>query len=159
MMLLFLMRHSGYVRNFESTLRLLCERGHQVHVAFQGRVKYAQLDPTDIAAQLADAYANFSYGEAHPRVEPWGLVGRELRLGLDYLRYLGPEYDQAPKLRQRAGIEAPPWVVQRAQKGALQRRLLAATLRAQNRAIPRSSVIDRFLQSQQPDVLAVTPLI
>ena len=46
MKLLFLMRHSGYVRNFESTLRLLCERGHSVHLAFQGKVKYAQLDPT-----------------------------------------------------------------------------------------------------------------
>ena len=34
MKILFLMRHSGYVWHFESTLRLLCERGHRVHLAF-----------------------------------------------------------------------------------------------------------------------------
>src|ERR1044071_6530805 len=111
--LLFLMRHSGYVRNFESTLRLLCERGHAVHVAFQGQVKYAQLDPTGIAQQLADAYPTFSHGTLPVRSDGWGLLGRELRLGLDYLRYLEPEYDHAPKLRERAGREAPAWLLAR----------------------------------------------
>ena len=33
MKILFFMRSTVYVRNFESTLRLLAERGHQVHVA------------------------------------------------------------------------------------------------------------------------------
>ena len=54
MRVLFLMRHSGYVRNFESTLRLLCERGHQVHVGFQGKTKYAQLDPANVGFRAAD---------------------------------------------------------------------------------------------------------
>src|SRR5688500_5362000 len=39
MKILFIMRHSGYVRNFESTLRLLCDRGHHVHLAFHVAVQ------------------------------------------------------------------------------------------------------------------------
>ena len=159
MKLLFVMRHAGYVRNFESTLRMLCARGHRVHVAFERKVKYAQLDPGDIAAQLAASVPGFSYGDVETRTDGWGLLGRELRLGLDYLRYLGPEYADAPKLRERAAIEAPADVVQRAQRGAVARRVLSATLRARNRAIPRSPAIDAFLREIQPDVVAVTPLI
>jgi FkbM family methyltransferase len=163
MKLLFVMRHSGYVRNFESTLRMLCERGHSVHLAFQGKVKYTQLDPTDIAAQLAAAYPSFSYGDITLRSDGWGLLGRELRLGLDYLRYLEPAYDNAPKLRERATREAPASVLERARRGglrsALARRALAARLRAMNRAIPRDREIDAYLRGMRPDVLAVTPLI
>src|SRR5262249_11014542 len=117
MNLLFVMRHSGYVRNFESTLRMLCDRRHRVHVAFQGKVKYAQLDPIDIAGRLAAQYPNFSCGEAPLREDGWGLLGREVRLGLDYLRYLRPEYRDAPKLRERATREAPPSVLARAERG------------------------------------------
>ena len=86
MKILFVMRHSGYVRNFESTLRMLCDRGHRVHVAFQGKVKYAALDPIDIAGQLSRQYRNFTHGEIPLRDDGWGLLGREVRLGLDYLR-------------------------------------------------------------------------
>lgn len=163
MRVLFVMRHSGYVRNFESTLRMLCDGGHTVHLAFQGKVKYAQLDPTDIARQLSDAYPNFSYGDIRLRSDGWGLLGRELRLGLDYLRYLEPGYDHAPKLRERAAREAPSSLLERARRGGLRavsgRRTMAAWLRAMNRAIPRDPEIDAYLRELRPDVLAVTPLI
>src|SRR5262245_47087383 len=140
MRVLFAMRHSGYVRNFESTLRMLCERGHRVHVAFQGKVKYAQLDPTDIAQQLAAQCPGFSHGAVTLRGDGWGLVGRELRLGLDYLRYLGPEYREAPKLRERARREAPSALLNGAQAGLRSttpgRWATAAWLSAMHRAIP-----------------------
>ena len=157
------MRHSGYVRNFESTLRMLCDRGHRVHVAFQGRVKYAQLDPTDIAQRLSEQHSNFSYGEAPMRTDGWGLLGRELRLGLDYLRYLTPEYRHAPKLRERARRDAPASVLARTERGVMRtaagRHALAAWLRAMNRAIPRDPEIDAFITKTRPNVIAVTPLI
>ena len=157
------MRHSGYVRNFESTLRMLCDRGHTVHVAFEGEAKYAQLDPIDIAGRLAAEHAGFSYSHLQPRSDAWGLLGRELRRGLDWLRYLGPEYRDAPKLRERVQRSAPPGVVARTQHGlgrtAIGRRALAAWLWAMNRAIPCDPQIDAFLRDMRPDVLAVTPLI
>ena len=163
MRVLFVMRHSGYVRNFEWVLRLLCERGHTVHVAFQRKTKYAQLDPGEIAAQLSTQYSTFSYGDISIRSDGWGLLGREMRLGLDYLRYLGPEYRDAPKLRERARREAPAWVLERSERSpmntAVGRKALAAWLRIVDRAIPRDPEIDAFIQSMRPDVLALTPLI
>jgi FkbM family methyltransferase len=163
MKLLFVMRHSGYVRNFESTLRLLCDRGHQVHLAFEGRVRYPQLDPTDIARQLATQYPALTYGAIEGRSDTWGAVGRELRLAADVLRYLGREYDDAPKLRERALREAPPALIERARRGVLAttagRRAYTGWLRAMNRAIAPDPAIDAYLRAQRPDVLAVTPLI
>jgi len=163
MKILWVMRHSGYVRNFESVLRMLCTRGHRVYLAFQSKTKYEQLDPTDIARQLSEEYPNFSSGDIQLRADGWGLLGREVRLGLDYLRYLRPEYDEAPKLRERARREAPPYVLERAERGALAnpagRRLIATWLRTIDRAIPRDTEIDAFLRKARPDVLAVTPLI
>src|SRR5688500_19766601 len=157
------MRHSGYVRNFESTLRLLCERGHRVHLAFEGQTKYAQLDPAGIAAQIAASSAGFTYGDAPGRADGWGLLGRELRLGVDYLRYLEPEYDDAPKLRERAERAAPPGLPERAKRRpwntGVGRRAYVAWQRALNRAIPTDPAIDRFLEGQAPDLVAVTPLI
>ena len=163
MKVVFVMRHAGYVRNFESTLRMLCDRGHRVHLAFQGKVKYAQLDPIDIAGRLSAQYSNFSCGETALRDDGWGLLGREVRLGLDYLRYLRPEYRDAPKLRERATREVPPSVLARAEKGvtssALGRAAMRMWLRGVNRAIPRDPDIDAFIQAMRPDVLALTPLI
>jgi hypothetical protein len=163
MTVLFVMRHSGYVRNFESTLRMLCERGHVVHLGFQGRTKYDQLDPTHIAQQLADRYPTFTYGEAPIRNDGWGLLGRDLRLGRDYLRYLRPEYRGAPKLRARATRDAPPWVVRRAERGLLAtsagRAVLSSSLLTMNSAIPRDPAIDRFVRESKADLLIVTPLI
>jgi len=163
MRVLFIMRHSGYIRNFESTLRMLCDRGHRVHLALQGTPRIAQLDPHDIARQLSEQYRSFSYGVAPPRTDQWSLVGRELRLGLDYLRYYGSEYRNAPKLRERAKRDVPASMLARSERGftgtAAGRRLLAAWLRAQDRAIPPAPEIDAFIRRIRPDVLAVTPLI
>ena len=163
MKILFVMRHAGYVRNFESTLRMLCDRGHHVHLAFQGTVKYAQLDPADIAQQLSNECSNFSYGYIPLRLDGWGLLGRELRSCQDYLRYLSPLYRSAPKLRERAKREAPPRVIARTSgglfSGQVGRRVYAAWLRAMDRAIPRDADIDAFLATMRPDVLVVTPLI
>jgi len=97
------------------------------------------------------------------REDGWGLLGREVRLGLDYLRYLRPEYRHAPKLRERARREAPPAVLARAEAGitgnGVGRAAMSAWLRAVNRAIPRDSAIDHCLRAMAPDVLALTPLI
>src|SRR5215510_2897184 len=163
MTVLFVMRHSGYVRNFESTLRMLSERGHVVHLALQGGTKYDQLDPTHIAQQLADRYPAFTYGEAPIRSDGWGLLGRDIRLGRDYLRYLTPEYRQAPKLRARARRDAPPWVARRTERGLLAtsvgRAVLSSSLRAMDAAIPTDAAIDAFIRQAKPDILIVTPLI
>src|SRR5215471_8867786 len=91
------MRHSGYVRNFESTLRLLCERGHTVRLAFQ-IPEHALFNSRDVAKELADEFPRFSRSVLPARADTWGYAAQDQRLGLDYLRYLTPEYRNAPKL-------------------------------------------------------------
>src|SRR5262245_52746481 len=103
----FVMRHSGYIRNFESTLRLLCERGHTVHLALQIARTHWLLDARDVGQQLSDEYPLFSRGPIPVRDDAWGYAARELRLSLDFLRYLEPEYRSAPKLRERATRDVP----------------------------------------------------
>src|SRR5262249_55190267 len=117
--ILFLMRHSGYIRNFESTLRMLCDRGHTVQLACQSAEPHALLDPDDVAQQLSDEYQRFSRVTITQREDAWGRVARDLRLSLDYLRYLTPTYRNTPKLLARARREAPAALVQRTQRGVL----------------------------------------
>ena len=149
MKILFVMRHSGYVRNFESTLRMLCERGHTVDLAFQIAGTHWLLDPSDMTTQLADTYPRFSRSTIPVRDDAWGYVARELRLGLDYLRYLGPAYRNAPKLRERAEREVPDYLLERTKRGPGKtpegRALLGGMLRTLLRAIPTDARIDAFL--------------
>jgi hypothetical protein len=160
---LWVMRHSGYLRNFESTLRMLCDRGHAVHLAFQIGETHWLLDASDAAGQLSERYRQFSRGTIPLREDSWGLVARELRLGIDYLRYLGPAYHDAPKLRARATREVSEALLKRTERGVFStgmgRAALSRWLRYQHRAIPCDLRIDAFLEANRPDALVVTPLI
>jgi FkbM family methyltransferase len=163
MKILFVMRHSGYVRNFESTLRMLCDRGHKVDLAFQIGGTHWLLDRSDVTRELADTYPRFSRSVVPVRDDSWSYVARELRLGLDYLRYLGPEYRNAPKLRARAERDVPEYLLRQSKRGAFStatgRAMLGGALRTALRAIPTDARIDAFLEVHRPHVLALTPLI
>src|SRR5574342_621417 len=109
MKVLFFMRSTVYVRNFESTLRLLAERGHRVHVAAD---VHRELDPTDLIGRLCREYEGITHGPVPaPQSQQWPQLGVALRGALDYLRYLRPEYRDAPKLRRRAEVKAPSFVM------------------------------------------------
>src|SRR5262245_8460401 len=138
------MRSTVYVRNFESTLRLLAERGHEVHVVAERR---DELDPSDLMGRLCRECPSISYSMPLPMLATeWSRLGFELRRGLDYLRYLGPEYQDAPKLRHRAELKAPAFVTEgmglRLTATSRRRRLLAAVLRAGDRAVPLDPEIE-----------------
>ena len=159
MKILFIMRHSGYIRNFESALRLLCARGHQVHVGYNSKMRNWLLYISDIGQQIAADHPGFSQGPVPIRDDGWGLLGREVRFGLDYMRYLTPEYRDAPKLRRRVERDVARPITRVALRGDATRRRLGQVLRAIDRSIPTSSAIDQFMDEQRPDLLLVTPLI
>jgi hypothetical protein len=88
MKILFCLRSTVYARNFESTLRMLAERGHDVHIVADRH----WADSDDLVRRLCSAYpfdpllgARRSYRSTRGRS-----FGSELRAGIDYLRYLGP---------------------------------------------------------------------
>ena len=161
MRILFFMRSTVYVRNFESTLRLLAERGHQVHVIAH---LHHELDPTDLMGRLCRECAGITHSEPAVTLDgEWPEVGFELRRGLDYLRYLEPEYADAPKLRRRAEYKAPPFVItpvaQRLSATSGGRRLLRRLLEAANRAVPVNPAAVRLIAEHRPDLVLVTPLV
>jgi hypothetical protein len=163
MKLLFILRHAGFVRNFESALRMLCERGHRVHVGFMiTKERHWMADSTDRARHLSADYPNFSYSSVPVREDEWGLLGAALRASSDYLRYLTPTYRNAPKLRERAAEDALPSVLY-VTRGPLDtapgRALVRASCRFLERCIPVSEEIDAFVGEQRPDLMLFCPLI
>src|SRR2546423_7934422 len=109
MRILFVMRHGGYVRNFEWVLRLLAERSHQVHLGFErGRA-------TGMAERIVRGRAGFQLpdrlreetggavdnGIVPTRDDRWRSFAFGLRQSVSYLRYLSPAYRDAAKLRER----------------------------------------------------------
>jgi hypothetical protein len=158
---LFFMRSTVYVRNFESVLRLLAERGHHVHVV---AAAHDRLDPTDLIGRLSSDHETITHGAPPvPLARRWPRLGFELRRGLDYLRYLEPEYRDAPKLRRRAEQKVPAFVTsaigRRLAASRSGRRLLRGIVRRADRAVPRDPAIDAFIRQHDPDLVLVTPLV
>jgi hypothetical protein len=161
MRVLFVMRSTVYVRNFESTLRLLAARGHQVHVV---ATPHYALDPTDLIGRLCRECPAITSSSPPPRRESrWSSLGVGLRRSLDYLRYLQPEYRGATKLRHRAEQKAPRFVIAVLGRPLVDTRvgrwLLGQVIRGCDRAVPRDPAVDAFVRAHQPDLLLVTPLV
>ena len=155
------MRSNIYARNFESTLRLIAERGHSVHVVAE---THEHLDPTDLLGRLCREYSGITHGQPpSPESSRWIQLGLELRKGLDYLRYFGPEYRDAPKLRMRAELKLPVFASSAAWRTLVRtpagRGVLVRFLRTADRALPPDSAITTFIRERQPDLVVVTPLV
>ena len=108
MRILFFMPHAGHARNFESTLRMLADRGHAIHVAMhRSETKDMRYVGELLAALIAEHPSiDASFVPARAKAE-WPEVGVRLRRGLDYLRYLEPAYADAAKPRERAATRVP----------------------------------------------------
>jgi len=165
MKVLFVMRHEGFVRNFESTLSLLAERGHEVHVAFDGPFAHARVDgrPGIVERLAAERPTSITFGPAPRRVrEPWPGLGVRLRLAADYLRYLSPRYAEATKLRARAAEHVGPLargMGRLADRWAGGPAALVRLLRHLDACLPVSRSASAFVRERRPDVLLVTPLV
>lgn len=161
MRILFLGRHYVYFRNYEGVIRLLAERGHRIHLAVE---RGETLGGMALVEALAQTYSGVTFGEAPGRADDdWAWLSERLRLGLDYLRYQHPIFDQAHKLRARARERTPGAFIG---LGSVVRRLggwfrecAAWLIRRLESALPPDPDVERYLASQQPDLLLLTPLI
>ena len=171
MRVLFVMRHGGYVRNFEWVLRLLAERSHQVKLGFerdraQGmaeRIQRGRADfPLPERLQLETDGA-VTYGLVPTREDRWRSLSFGLRQSVSYLRYLAPTYRNAGKLRGRWARGTPRVTVQLARLPLLRSRaglaVLARVLRFAERLVPRCREIDKYLRPDEFDLVIVTPLV
>ncbi len=161
MKILFFVRHPLYLRNYESVLRLLADRGHVVHLAFTPMHK--EVDD-GLAVTLTLDYRSISRSESPARRDWWWPVGDALRSFVDFLRFQHPRFSKAPALVGRAGRRIP-WMVRLAftKIGPLRSRpaiaLLTAVARLVERSIPPDSACRRFIGEQAPDLVILTPMV
>jgi hypothetical protein len=159
--ILFAALHNGYYRNIESVVDALAARGHQLFLGAERRD--SALGGHSIVERLGAKYPNVTYGPVASREQKTRFLASKVRLTLDYLRYLEPEYAGTPALRRRASVRTPSGFVWLAEHGVLatasSRRLLARALHAIDRTIPPSPSIERFLDEQRPDAVIITPLV
>jgi hypothetical protein len=100
--ILLSMRNFWYVRVYESVVRALAARGHQIHLLIGH-----DPDPTGQWTPSADALVaaspNITMAFARRSIDDeWLDLRLMLRLGSDYVRFVQPEYLDAPILRARA---------------------------------------------------------
>jgi hypothetical protein len=160
MRILLVVRHFTYARNFESVLRQLAGDGHQVHVAAERDESFGGREMLD---RLAAEYPSITVGETPGRSDVWADVLTRIRRTLDYLRYLDPAYDTAPKLRARAGERVPRLLLRVAHLPGLRssggRRRLARLLTALEQGVPDDPAFEAFLSAWRPDAVLLTPLL
>jgi hypothetical protein len=159
--ILFIARHFTYFRNYDSALRELARRGHTIHLAVE---KHEAQGGRQAVEALARECPAITFGEVPDRRDDqWSDLSRRLRLGLDYLRYLEPFYDDAPLRRVRARertalalirLVDPPLV-----RGAAWRRLVGRAVHDLDLAIAPPDVLVDYVRGQAPDVLLITPLV
>jgi hypothetical protein len=159
--IVFVMIHVGLVRNFESTVRALVERGHRVELTFMHK---KELGPhTQPLLEELCATGRVTVAWLPDTRDFWRVLATSGRLTQDFLRYLKPEFRNATKLRRRAAERVP--VLLRAVLGAPVVRsrpvseFLAALLRRVEMAIPVNRPIAEYLRRREVDLLLVTPLV
>jgi hypothetical protein len=163
--ILFSMRNFWYVKLFDSAIRELAARGHHVHIlAERGAHNERSRDWNAAAAALASECPTVTFAWAPHQVEDdWVDLRMMIRLALDHLRFLEPEYIEAPMLGIRARRRTPRGFVRLVDLPGLRsrpgRRLIAAALRAVESAIPTGAALAERIESHAADVILVTPML
>ncbi|HTM03513.1 MAG TPA: hypothetical protein VL173_08425 [Vicinamibacterales bacterium] len=154
---LFVMVYPGYLRYFDSVLRLLVERGHHVDLVF---------DLPDKQPEGAEAIADLGgvevLGHMPIRRGLWATVARGVRGAIDYVRYRHPDFRDAAYLRDRLRHALPgvlAWVDWRRTTSRGNVRRWVRMLQICERAIPSDPAIEAFIASRRPDAVVVTPLV
>jgi len=158
--ILFATSHFGFLRNFEPALRLLAKRGHVIHLTAD---RGESIGGTVTAEKLARDYPNITFSRApNPKTRKWYELSMAIRLTLDYWRYLDPRFDSSPKLKTRAAHQASRVAVSIGNLpiiGHRHIRFLQGALKTIERSIPYSQSTKRFIETHNPDVLLITPLL
>lgn len=145
----------------DGALAQLAARGHRVHVA-------ANLTDGDggpaAVERLAAATPGITFGWAPSRPDnAWSQLTMSVRQGLDYLRYLKPEYDATPALRRRVLDRTPRLFLAIGEhwlgRNRLSRWALGRALTAVEREMPRCPEVNAYIREHDPDVVMITPLI
>ncbi|MBA2449317.1 MAG: FkbM family methyltransferase [Chloroflexi bacterium] len=153
MKIVFVAHNEGRLRHFGSVIRMLAERGHTVSVTTR--------DDISIPVGLDHPRVRMRTGPTW-RVDEWRDLVGPVRRARDYVRYLAPRYANARLVRWQAARKVPggfprwcesrPWVWRHW-------RMLLLALKTVEDLIPSDRAFEAFLESEQPDIVLVTPLV
>ncbi len=163
MRIFFSIQHLGSFLMYESVIRELAARGHQLHLAVS-RAESLGWEHTLERVLAENPQITWSWLSPSPSTSAfWFELARTTRLWADYLRYFEPHYASAPTLRARAEARVPPRLVRISQRPLFQtpknRQHLLNALRTLERALPPVREIRQQLREHRPDVVVVTPLV
>jgi hypothetical protein len=161
MKILFSATHFGFLRNFQSTIRLLAARGHELHLLAE---RTDAIDGRKMADLLAAEHPTITF-ELLPssRHRLWYALATGVRAALDYWRYLDRRWEHSDKLRGRAEEQAPRFAVVLARMPGTGSpaglAVLRRMFRAMERALPPPDEVVEVFRRIQPDLFMLTPLL
>ena len=156
--ILFSVRKPSNVRQFESVLRALAARGHDVMLV---REALGEFDWPPFVLALAESCPGIRL-ETMPSAAKthWWELATRFRRALFYLRFFSPAYREAPALLARARKRAPAPAVRIAEVfGRPGRYLLARALNLLEQSTRSAAIYHQYLREHAPDVVVLTPLI
>ncbi len=159
MNVLFVMQSPGYVRNYESVIKLILAKGHRLHLAFERPQKYGEY--VALLANEPNA-KNLSTSATPKRKDRWTRLAVEIRSITDYVRYLDPRFNDAAGLRQRMEKKLPGYAAWLRRLPTLPGPVVNLALRllgAAETAIPSDTAREAYIKKLAPDVVLVTPLV
>ena len=156
--ILFSVRKPSNVRQFESVLRALAARGHDVMLV---REALGEFDWPPFVLALAESCPGIRL-ETMPSAAKthWWELATRFRRALFYLRFFSPAYRDTPALLARARKRAPLPAVRIAEAfGRPGRYLLAQALNLLEQSTRSAAIYHRYLREHAPDVVVLTPMI
>jgi hypothetical protein len=154
------MRNSIYLRNYQSIVRLLADRGHQILLGF-GKIDEAFSKAA--ITELVNENSRIRYIIFSQRNWLWRRPADFIRTLQTYVRFLDGRYKDSYKLRARAAALLPG-IIRRIVKMIVdhndsKRWPFIYFLRRIESAIPLDPFIVKFFNDNRPDVFLITPLI
>jgi len=157
--ILFSVRKPSNVRHYDSVLRMLAARGHEVELVKEHLGGTAW--PPFVVSLAETCGIGLSVTPKMAK-NPWWELANRLRRARFYLRFFEPHYRESQALLTRARKRAPTPAVRLAEVpgvGTRGRRLLAATINALDRSTRSASLFHAYLRERRPDVVILTPLV
>lgn len=163
--ILFVMLHPGYIRNYESVICALAEKGHRIHIEVNQPQKQAEDRQGDELVAKYPGTVSLSKKLFPKRALFWHYMAMTIYGGLDYLRYLHPIYADAHKLRERLAARVA-FKFGRHLMGLFRFftrvfgvRVLQRLLVLMASVLPPDRAITEHIRRQAPDIVLVTPLV
>ncbi len=156
--ILFSVRKPSNVRQFESVLRALAARGHDVAIV---REALGEFEWPPFVLALADSCPGIRL-ETMPSAAKthWWELATRFRRALFYLRFFSPAYRTAPALLARARKRAPVPAIRIAEWfGPPGRWLLAHVLNLLEQSTRSAAIYHQYLRQLAPDIVVLTPMI